>query len=872
MKINKYLILVTVICTLIISFIFRKFIFGEYIFISSDSLAPQAIKQSLKSTLNNFPLWFPYIFSGMPTVHSLLNTNNYYFPHHIINFLHELGLPWIWNFLFHYIFSAIGMYSLIRFLKQSRLSSFLSAVLFSISPYMIAYLVHGHGSQIMTASYIPWIILFLFKIYKDTNINNFCILSLLLGLQLQRGHIQIVYYTWMMIVLFIFINSILYLKSRNISLSDFLYKKSLILLSIFLGFLTSVCIYLPILNYSKISTRGNDLGGFGIEQATQWSLNLMEITTFILPSAYGFGGQTYWGYLPFTDFPNYIGIIVICLAVIGFCKSNINKEYKIFFVCIIIVSFLISLGHNFIVFYEFLYNYLPFFNKFRVPIFILILFQFSIYVFAAIGINTLPNLIKQKVTRNSVFSVIVFLITLFTICSLRQPQLFRPELYNLNDDKILKNINSEFRNILDNIDLDNNNTYNSKDSEILDNLLDHDYKILMSKIKFSKFSNTNQYNISTLISVIKQTDSEVNTRLNNIKKDYSFIVLFLVFVLISTFAYYKYSLPKRYYLSIIITLIVIDYIRVASEIIIPSKHIPNKTVVQKEDYLRSYLSADEVVDYLKQDTSKFRILDISGNFNKNRWAAFNIETIDGYHPAKINMYDKLLKEVRNNNGGAYYAGLLQLLNVKYIIHKSKGNIDGFNIVNNLSKNINSTFSMSFFNTNNVINEDVYIYRNENNLNRIFIVENYELLNNDDEILSKIVDKNFNPKYLSFIAKNDLSANQFDKINEIKFNEDSKVDLLSWESDKIIFKVDAKSPQIILFSEVFHPHWTINDNSIEIFKVNGLFRGIIVPEGSNEFIMIFNPPDLIVGQWISIISYLFLLFIYLFSKYRMRKNV
>ena len=79
MKNNKYLILVTVFCTLIISFIFQKFIFGEYIFISADSLAPQAIKQSLKSSLNNFPLWFPYIFSGMPTVHSLLNTNNYYF-------------------------------------------------------------------------------------------------------------------------------------------------------------------------------------------------------------------------------------------------------------------------------------------------------------------------------------------------------------------------------------------------------------------------------------------------------------------------------------------------------------------------------------------------------------------------------------------------------------------------------------------------------------------------------------------------------------------------------------------------------------------------------------------------------------------------
>ena len=148
------------------------------------------------------------------------------------------------------------------------------------------------------------------------------------------------------------------------------------------GFLTSLSIYLPILNYSTISTRGSDLGGIGIEKATQWSLNFNEITTFILPHAYGFGGQTYWGYLPFTDFPNYIGIIVFFLAIVGFYKSDIKKEYKIFFILTMIFSFLISLGHNLISFYKIFYYYLPFFDKFRVPIFILILFQFSIYMYS----------------------------------------------------------------------------------------------------------------------------------------------------------------------------------------------------------------------------------------------------------------------------------------------------------------------------------------------------------------------------------------------------------------------------------------------------------------------------------------------------------
>ena len=106
--------------------------------------------------------------------------------------------------------------------------------------------------------------------------------------------------------------------------------------------LTSLSIYLPIFNYTALSTRGSDMGGFGIEKATQWSLNFKEVTTFILPNAYGFGGRTYWGYLPFTDFPNYIGPIVILFALIGIYTSDIKKEYKLFFLFRVFSSVVIS--------------------------------------------------------------------------------------------------------------------------------------------------------------------------------------------------------------------------------------------------------------------------------------------------------------------------------------------------------------------------------------------------------------------------------------------------------------------------------------------------------------------------------------------------
>ncbi len=43
----------------------------------------------------------------------------------------------------------------------------------------------------------------------------------------------------------------------------------------------------------------------------------MELLTFLVPGVFGFGGVTYWGFMPFTDFPHYAGIVVLLLAVSG---------------------------------------------------------------------------------------------------------------------------------------------------------------------------------------------------------------------------------------------------------------------------------------------------------------------------------------------------------------------------------------------------------------------------------------------------------------------------------------------------------------------------------------------------------------------------
>ena len=103
-------------------------------------------------------------------------------------------------------------------------------------------------------------------------------------------------------------------------------------------------IYYPVINYTPYSIRGSgEGGGVNFIYATNWSFSFGELATFFIPSFFGFGGVTYWGNMPFTDYPNYMGIIVLIFAIIGIINyENKIKWYSSYF-CLSASSDLLSI-------------------------------------------------------------------------------------------------------------------------------------------------------------------------------------------------------------------------------------------------------------------------------------------------------------------------------------------------------------------------------------------------------------------------------------------------------------------------------------------------------------------------------------------------
>jgi hypothetical protein len=83
--------------------------------------------------------------------------------------------------------------------------------------------------------------------------------------------------------------------------------------------------------------------------------------------------------MPFTDYPNaFVGMVTI---VLGLCAMSGGGRTRVFALLLAVFAVMVSFGKNFPL-YGLLYSHLPLFNKFRVPVMIVLLFQLA----AALGL------------------------------------------------------------------------------------------------------------------------------------------------------------------------------------------------------------------------------------------------------------------------------------------------------------------------------------------------------------------------------------------------------------------------------------------------------------------------------------------------------
>ncbi len=372
---------------LLVAVFFHELVVGGKTFVSPDAVAPAGFVRMGEHSLwvdHVYPLWNPYVFLGMPSFGSGAYNPLIYPPDWPLALVAKVvPLPDMTWMLIYYVLGGLFAFLLARELGARPEGALLGAAAFVFAPNLVAVGSHGHGSQLVDSAYLPLLVWLTARWMRRGGLHHLGWLAIAGGFQFLRGHVQVCFYTWIAVGLYAGLAWLEGLR-RPAELPRLTLRLAGLGVAVALAFGIAGVYDLPLRDYARWSIRGGSDagGGTGMAYATQWSLAPYELPSVVVPGWTGFGGATYWGGMPFTDYPNgYMGMMAVVLGLFAFTRGGLARAFAL---ALAAVSLCVAFGRHFPL-YGFLYDHLPLFNKFRIPVMIILLFQLAVALALAWG-------------------------------------------------------------------------------------------------------------------------------------------------------------------------------------------------------------------------------------------------------------------------------------------------------------------------------------------------------------------------------------------------------------------------------------------------------------------------------------------------------
>lgn len=390
-----------------------------------------------KEKYGHFPLWTESMFSGMPAYVIAMDPKTKISIWYVGKIL-TLGLPDPISFFF---LACICFYILTVVLRINPWIGVLSALAYAYSTYDPVIIGVGHVTKMQAIGYAPAVIAGLLLIYQRKYLLGAAVMATFFSLQASTQHLQVVYYT-LISAGFLTVFYLVY-SWRQKQLKGTLIGIAVAAVAGAIGFGAFAMGSLPVQEYTKETMRGGrteltgssnsglyiSKGGLSKEYAFQWSYGIPETWTLLVPGSAGGGylgreitgnskfaekmtevgvpednalamanSRAYWGPQSITAGPVYLGAVCCFLFILGLVY--VKGWPKWWLVSVAVTGIVLAWGKNLPSINNFLFDYLPFYNKFRAPTISLIMPQFAFPLLGALGLD---QLLKSAASKEEIW-------------------------------------------------------------------------------------------------------------------------------------------------------------------------------------------------------------------------------------------------------------------------------------------------------------------------------------------------------------------------------------------------------------------------------------------------------------------------------------
>jgi len=767
------------------------------------------------ATHDDVTLWSNAMFGGMPTYQITMLQ-----PYNVIKYVEDV-LRMFPNPVYYLMLYLIGFYILLLSFRVKPWLAMVGAIAFAFASYNFIIILAGHNTKAITIAYMAPLIGSVFMAFRWKPVLGSLLTAFFLSLAIRANHVQILYYTLIILIILGIVEFIYSIKEKEIG--SFFKKTGLLVAAALIAIGMNATALLTTSEYGKYTMRGESNGltidtnssqhGLNKDYITQWSYGVGETMTLLIPDFKGgaSGGTLqadsetgkkltslgvpnvdsmlkemqlplYWGDQPGTSGPVYLGAIVCFLFVLGLFL--VDKRTKWWLLPMIALTLMLSWGRNFMWLTDIFIDYVPLYNKFRTVSMTLVATGFGITLMAILALKEVfdPKTDKRKLMKPLAISVAIVggISLLFAAI---------PSLAG----NFISPADAQFQG---------------------------DYAFLKETLPLDR-------------AALLRSDA----------------LRSLAFVLMAAGLIWLYAknLLKQYVAYVFIAVLFLADLAPVAKRYLNDDNFKRK---RKIETLVKPTLADKII---LQDKSQYRVLDATSNIFNDATPSYFHKSIGGYHAAKLRRYQELINMQMEKEMGQLFAtfgrvtspqqitqtmdslGVLNMLNMKYLIF----NKEAAPLVN------------PYANGNAWFVKTIRVAADAN--------EEMRLVGDIDTKTEMVVDKTF--------------ADQL----PTKLTPDStaRITLVSYQPNKLIYEFNSDTDQVAVFSEIYYDKgWNayINGQLVPYVRANYLLRAMPLKAGNYKIEYRFEPKSYSIGNSIALISSILLILCILsFAFWQNRKS-